>query len=441
MLVNNTETTCKYFFGQEAEKIFSDFHLTQPRSQGLMTQCQSFRSEGEIDKKRKFIDECLDLLIRVNVFLLSKKEGLFLIDPKDHQNQCHLSSMRAVQIMAVYSQQTEEEKLSKNGENRFLHLSFFLSLSLISDMNLFVKTIQAAMKEMKAKAPAPKNKFQDFLRDQKRSRENAARQALVDDFESHIKSLFASSAESSPLRSELHLMAQEDLQMSSSFDPMISNISLNKEKTFTLPKLAGMAHFVSEIAKKNIPYVIKVKVMTKDGVAGTVVKPFGEIQAKTPVIVFEAIATDGSFSLPVCTEEAKKCHQYFFRHPDRKMRHDEQKKCFNCTFSAIDLQPYRERIEQAAKSPEEMFYAVAADFMAQVQPEALPLFDNREKYPLLSKIYRESIPKVSELGLSRNNPVTFSVCHVHPDNGLHALSETLFLDASPEAILKNRGMI
>ncbi len=48
-----------------------------------------------------------------------------------------------------------------------------------------------------------------------------------------------------------------------------------------------------------------------------------------------------------------------------------------------------------------MFYALGADSLLKKQGVFKHYFDKNEKYPLLSKIFEEAVPKIEELGLDQ----------------------------------------
>lgn len=412
-----SESTCKYLFGREGNEIFGNL---------------KFSKNYNSSEQRKIVDECLELIMRINVFILTKKDALFLIDPMASNNQCHLYSLRAAQIMKDYRYTSGKEKLAKTEENRFLHLSFFISYSLMKDTTLFVQAVQRAIAEMGEKIPSPKRIFNDFLRDDGKYRERSSRIALNRLFEGYVKDKLSLYKENNALYKDLYNIAHEKLQIES---------CEGRDVLYTYPKLAGVAYMVDILAKEQIPFVIKVKVITKNGAAGTIIQASDKAEEKAPVIVFEAIATDGSLTLLKCTEEAKKCPTYFYQYTDKNQRHSEEKTCFFCKKATDDLEPYRQRLQTAMRTPEDMFYALGADFILRCQKDFQVFFKDDKKYPYLAKLFAYAIPKISELGLAMDKPITFSMCHVHMDSASHALSEKLLLDTSPEGILKDRGII
>lgn len=411
-------SNCEYLFGKNAVEVF-------------------YNNNGKgAAEKTAFIDECLDLMMRINEYILTHKNGFVLIDPKASNNQCHLYALRAAQIQAAYSAKTEEERFAQTEENRFLHLSLFLSYSLAGDADHLIEVVKKTIHAMGVKKPRQYQRFEAFLRDKDKLLEKAARKALNRVFEQHLKEVLAQPSEENPrLRAELLQLAQENLQITSGSKARASTL-------YTYPKFAGVVHLVDVIAKEKIPFVIKVKVITKDGVAETPITAFrGEIQDDTPVLVFEGIATDGSFPFAYCRKEAKKCPSYFFRNNKAEDLHADGKNCFFCKKTTVDIEPYRQRLQQVMESSREMFYALGADFIMQNQKVFQPLFAMPEKYPLLSEMFTEAISKIEELGLGMLNPKTFTVCHVRMDTGVHALSDQLVIERSPQVFLKERGLL
>ncbi len=415
-------SNCQYLFGQEAEAIFSNI------------------KDMSVEEKI-YIDQCLDLMMRVNVYILKHKDGFCLIDPRAYNDQCHLYALRAAQIKASYHNKSKKERLARTQENRFLHLSIFLSFILAFDTNLMHKTVLTAMQKIKAEIPKFKEtldalKFETFLIDKGNYREKASRASLNVVFEEHIKlALEQTCEENKLLYSELSKLAKENLLL----PPNYGNKKDKKKLLYTLPKLAGIAYLVDVIRREQIPFVIKVKVITQDGAAGIIVAASGNIEKNQPAIVFEGFATVGK-SIKDCKNDAKNCPTYFYR--NIKALHKEDKACFYCKkTSEVDLKSYLQNVKSAIDTPDDMLYALGADFMLNCQPSFVQHFENKVDYPLLSELFEKAIPKIKELGLDMNNPETFSVCHVHMDIGSHALSEELLLDQTHEVFLKTRGLI
>lgn len=409
-------TICHYLFGKEAEQVFESSPHAYLRT------------------NKNFVEECLHCCIRVHLFFLSQKQGFFLIDPAAHNNQCHLYALKAARIQVLYSHKTEEEKLAQTEENRFIHLALFLSY-FFKEPNAYLKIIEETLKQTGQKAPTPKKHFQAFLRDEGSCRERASRLALNELFRKDLlKSL---SNHPSPLYSELHTMALEDLEISQDAGFGVHH----KEKIYTYPKIVGVAYLIDVIAKENIAMVLKVKILTAKGAGGVILQTNREIQPHEPTLVFEAVATEDSYSLTQFKKEARNCPTYTYRHPEKNKLHDEKKPCFFCTKHPVDLVPFQERIKTAMQSPEKMLYALGADFVVTAQQSFQPLFANYQKYPLLSALFEEALSDRQKLGLVNPDPQAFSMFHVHTEIGSEALSEKMALDRSSEMLLKERGIL
>jgi len=195
---------------------------------------------------------------------------------------------------------------------------------------------------------------------------------------------------------------------------------------------------------------VKVKVLTENGSGGVLVHPSRNIQDDEPVIVLEAFATDGSpfipesnipFTVPNCREYAKRCPTYFHTYTQAKFKHAEKEPCFYCKEIDINLQLYKKRIVKAIESPEKLFYALGVDFILKQQPQFLHIFENKEKYPLLSDLFQNSKPFIEEFGLDMNHPSAFSICHVYSDEGKSGKSKNFQLDMTREVFLKNLGLL
>lgn len=415
-VTTNSESTCKYLFGKEASQLFNNNI--------------KFQTPQE---KKEFIDHCLQVSMEINLFLLEKKDSFFLLDPVSFTNQCHLFSLKAARLLKGFSEKSTEQKLERSEENRFLHLSLFLSYSFINNPNLYVSVVKEALKTSGIQAPKPNKKFFLFLMDEGKYREKATRIALNDLFESSLKQSLSSAKEESGLYLDLFNIANEELR--------IETNHRFKEKVYTFPKFAGVAYMIDLLAKEKIAFVIKVKVVSKEGVAGRITIPSRAIDTDEPVLVFESIATDGTLTLEECSERAKECPNYFYRDSNKNVRHKESDSCFFCKENEKDLTPYITKVNTVMAEPENMFYALGADFVVHMQNSFVPMFQDEKKYPSLAPLFQKAVPKIKELGLDMTAPTTFSVCHVHTDTAAHALENTLLLDCPPELLLKKRGLL
>jgi hypothetical protein len=415
----DSTSLCHHLFGGEAETIFDNL--------------KNFKNPKE---KREFVDECLKISRVVHLYLLRQSNALPLLDAKSLNDQCHLFSLRSIQITKLYDQLTESQKLERNEINRFFQLVCFLSFPLIMDMNVYVKTFEETMDKMGLKAPLPKRRFIAYLRDEGKCREVAAQKALNRVFESYIKTTLAlPQYEDNPVMREINNIAHQNLQMK-------PNERAQTGTLYTLPKLAGVVFLEDALRQEKIGVVFKVKIVTKDGVAGPIVQATQELQDDDRVLVFEAFAAE-DISISKCKQEAKGCPTYFHRSPDIKQRHPLTEKCFYCKKNqTLDLQPYRDRLKTVMQSPKELLYALGADFTVQVQNEAAaPLLEKTREFPLLIDIFQKGVKHAQQNGLNMLRPTTFSPVHVYPDVASHALNEKEFqLDLPPEEFLKSRGI-
>lgn len=409
------ETHCHYLFGAEAEAIF-----------------QNVKFENVPDKRR-FIDHCLEITMRINVYLLTYKETFFAIDPMCFNNQCHLYALRAAQIKMLYPSRSAEAKTERSPDNRFLHLAFFLSFTLIRDTEAFVKVIIKVCGELNIPFPSPRKQFMAFLRDDGRFREKAARPALIQLLAASLREKFAS-LQAVPLYQELLQIASEDLNAAPSHGG-------DKKQVYSYPKLSGVAYMVDTLSRENIPFLFKVKVITPQGSPGIIQKGSAALVGKQPVLVFEAIMTQAVTPAYV-REEAKRCPSYYFRHPLPHNRHAAAELCLFCKSIALDLEPFRQRLNQLMVQPvERLFYALGVDFMRSRQPQFLGFFQNDEKYPRLSANYAKALPAIAELKVGMEEMTSFTICHSHCNSAEQAALETMLLDRPPVTVLQEAGLL
>ena len=116
------QAPCFYLFGKEASELYSTSQFSE-----------------------ELVNQSLDTLMRINILFLSRKEndGFVFIDPAAFNNQCHLYALFAARIKKDYKEKSEEEKLAKTEKNRFLHLSFFLSYTFLTDRKLLCQVIES----------------------------------------------------------------------------------------------------------------------------------------------------------------------------------------------------------------------------------------------------------------------------------------------------------
>ena len=324
------ESACHYLFGKEAAEIYG--------------------------KKipEEIVNQSLEALMKANIAFLSRKDddGFPFIDPAAFNNQCHLYSLFAAKIKKNYKEKTAEEKLAKTQENRFLHLSFLLSYTFLTDRRLLCKSLELASAKSEVVPLPSKKQFEDFVKDSEGVLIRTARKSLNEVFERSIKMIFEGAKERSLLHKELYELSLEDLQILP---------ERGKEGLYTLPKLVGIAYLIHE----SVSFVIKTKVITEKG-TGFLFFKGGNFQGDEPVLVFEAIASD-KFSIEEFRNIAQRCPTYFERKPSRTDRHSENIHCDFCNPAKIDLSHYQESFEKATASIHETLYALGADFVKEIQ--------------------------------------------------------------------------
>lgn len=405
---NIPASACHYLFGKEADTMYVNSKFSKSQ-----------------------INENLDCLIGINIAFLSRKEkdGFPFIDPAAFNNQCHLYSFLASKIKADYKIKTDEEKLAKTQQNRFLHLSFLLSHTFLTDRNLLCQVIETAAHKGEITIPNDKKNFYNFVKDIGGTLIRSARLSLNDVFEQTIKELLVTNNQKSALHQELYdISLEEDLRI-----PVMSSKQIN---LYTLPKLAGVAFLIQE----KIAFVIKTKVMTSKGTTSHLIYQQNVPLNKddTPVLIFEAMTSD-ELSIESMRKIAQGCPSYFERKPSRKHRHNENETCLFCTSATVDIKPYLQTFEKATKSIEQTFYALGADFMKEVQTPFLKFFQDTKKYPILTQIFQNSATEIERLGVSIKHPKAFTIDHVYLDSAAHA--SEFRMNSSPQDYLKNRGFL
>lgn len=413
-------THCQYLFGKQSYEVFKDSSFPE-----------------------QLINHSLEIMMRVHVFMLSVKDTFDFIDPDTHTNLCHLYALRAAAIKRSYQSRSNEQKLLHTEENRFLHLSFFLSFTFISDKKPLYALVNKTAQELKIKLPHPEKKFRLIVLDSQGEIGRAARIALNDVYRIYLQSILKEGSTFSPLYQEL-------------FQLSITASDVCKETFYTYPKLAGVIYLVDAFAREKIAFMLKVKIVTKEGngvlsyvsLDGQLkLVPKEQLQKNVisiddPVVIFESYATDGSLSVENYKNLSTRCPNNFFRHPSSKNRHLSTEKCLLCTSEKRrNLSAFQENIEKAIASPKNLFYALGADFVQERQSDFLSFFHNPKDFPHLTKIFETALPTIASLGVSMKNPATFSVFHVHVDNLKRALIDQLHADESPEQMLKSRGLL
>ena len=71
-----------------------------------------------------------------------------------------------------------------------------------------------------------------------------------------------------------------------------------KTSLYTYPTFPALVFLQKKIAEEEIPFIIKIKILNKDGVIGILSKTVGNVKEGDPILVFEGIGTDGSINVP-----------------------------------------------------------------------------------------------------------------------------------------------
>jgi hypothetical protein len=391
--MSNPITPCKYLFGGETNEIFP---------------CSKYPQE--------FINASLETLMKINRHLISNKEALFLFDPTAFNNQCHLYALMVAQ---------------KKSDERFLHLALFLSYAFLTDARLLGKVCKKVLKE--AEIDYPEN-FDTFLRDPTPTgeRTRAARKALVKLFQETLRTSLKT--EESALYKELYQIAREDLQLPATSGSLM---------LYTYPKLAGVAYMIDAIARDQLTLLFKIKVMTVKGTGSFTYcsTPADHVSEETPVMVFEMIATDENLTYDECRNIAKQCPSHSRRHPKTVDRHKEGEPCRFCTDQRVDITSFRERILPALQAMDKLFYAMGADFVRENQKPYQAFFSDKTSFPILTRLFQESLPDIEKFSLSLSKPLNMSVSHAYTDCKSRAFQEALIIDAPYEKHLSERGLI
>lgn len=449
MSISKNISPCEYLFGQTADEVFqigikekqlkidkmdqSNKNAYEPKLYGLK----------QLKDKVRVIDQNLETIMHINSYLLSTHpNAISLINPKALNNQCHLYALRAVQIMRNYSQKSEEEKLARTKENLFLHLSFLLSYPLLNDKGLLIQIVRNTLKNIAKKNNKEidlkeAKRLEIFLSDSKfiHSREQASLLALNKLFAEEMKTIFSNLDKESKIENEISLYS--DLKKISLLDDLnIEYSKHNKKKLilYTLPKIASVPYLIDVLEKENIPLVIKLKIITKNGTA-TIVESSQKIKENSdPVIVFEAVSTDGSYSFLDCLNQDTLCPNSYFAHKNKI--HKLEESCFLCKKNLIqedELKLYRKQLQLIIESPKEMLYALGADFIITNQKKFKILFDKNETYPFLSEIF--------EKGILYKEKIKFDITHVHVDSAKYAVGSDHLYDTSTKLFLEERGLL
>lgn len=386
---------CQYLFGREAEEVF-------PQTMKRFS--------------KQLINEALATLMKVSAYLITKKEALILFDPTAFNNQCHLYAMMTVQIV----------KNAKEIDERFIHLSFLLGYSILTDASLLGKIVKKVPKEIMGDIPHPEKEFEILIKDPTGERTRASRLSLNKLFKDYIYSSFSS--ENMPVYKELFRLAN---------DPQLF-VSYGPEKLYTLPKFAGVVYLIDTIARQQIPLIFKVKVLTNEG---TGFFQHSDRKSGNAAIVFEMIAYDDAFTRELCLDITKRCPRNSERDVSRKKRHDEKETCCFCTSLKVDIAPYQTRYLPILKAASEMLYALGVAFIQERQPQFLKFFSDSKEFPILAEMFRYHAPNVDKLGLASTKASNIYVSHVFVDSAPFAEQDSMIMDAPYESHLSERGLI
>ena len=396
-----TSTLCKNLFNQEAKDIFHMVNIKDKQAKG------------------RYIDACLALSMRVCSTLFERDDALFLFSGAIAANEaCPLYARRIIQVKSTYHLKTAEERLLFTPDNRFLLLSLFLNTILLSDINnCFRKVFEKTMQDLGIKPLLPQKHFHSFLQDEGKSRERASRLAYNQLFETHMKQSLMESNLTDPIYAELHALSQEDL--------IQTYRSFRNQKLYTFPTFGMLVFLAKKIKEEEITVILKVKIITKNGVEGILAKKFGKGTGKTPAIVLDGMGTDGSFGISYYRQEGQTCPSNYFRYDNPRLLHDPEKPCFYCKHSPEHnpeiMRIFEERFQKATEDFETLFYVLASD-------TDVPL----TAYPALFSLMQEMQPKVEELGLSADKPLAFSIATAHVNSVENEENSAFFLDKVPE---------
>ncbi len=382
-------------------------------------------------------ERCLELSIRINVYLFTYKEAILLLDPRAFNKQCQQYALRACQINKNYNEKTEEEKFAHTEENRFLHLAFFLNYEF-RENTTYVKTVLSALKGLKINPfnqEFTRKNFIKFLRDEKRCREKASRIAFNQLFENKMKQELDSLKDTTTFYRELYALSMENLKIEG------TSLGTKTGELYTYPKLAGLAYLIDQVAREDIKFVIKTKIVNQEGFGGVFIHASEPIDENDSVIVFASFATDGSCAVQERMEEAKKCPTYLYRNNDAQKRHAINAKCFYCTPVEMDLNPISNQLKKVMASSKDLILGLGVEFMLSEQKTFLNFFQDGYKYPHLKNLFQSSFERIKDLELDHNNKRIFGIYHTYTENGKSVLADDFALDSNPEQFLQKKGMI
>lgn len=380
-------TQCQFLFGSSAKDVFKYVNFEpKKREEGLRVAQVNTAADAE---QSAFIESSLLVMRKVVDYIFDKKDVLPILSSRGYSEACIPLSM-IIRDIKARGQRSEEE-------SRIIVLSFFLSFAF-EEVNLLLRVVKETMAEMQLKPPKPQKKFELFLRDDGKRREQFARVALNRALESYLKEVVFKYS-SKPLEGELQKLAHENLMVKST---VIRDLTLYQYPTF-----AALVLLV-ERALKAVPLIFKVRVLTEKGMAGTVVKKFGEGEI---ALVFEGVSTQ--LSGHKIREEGLLCAHYF-RGDKGSKRHKLEESCTLCMKVQDDqlLERVGRDFATVTQSLATLFYALGVDAAGEAFRH---FFTDEVNYPCLTKIYREAEPRVAEMGVGMAAPRAFTIFHVHVD--------------------------
>lgn len=413
---NNSQINCRNLFNKDSKEIFSNVKINDRRDH------------------QKYIDSCLQLSMKVCSLLFEREDALIFFSCAVAANEaCPLYTYRLVTIKETYAQKTEEEKLNSSEENRFLLLSLFLNTILLSGQPLsLVKVFSKVIKENKLIRPGRNPRFHEFLHDDGKMREYASRKAYNELFETYMKNKLSELSLHSPVFKDLDLLAQQNLT--------ITYPNFRHQKLYTYPIFGILMFLVKEIEEDKLGVIVRIKVITQEGVTGYIKGTIGKIKnVSSPVMVLNGIATDGSFGIGDYRMKGQSCPHNYFHYESQRLLHAQNENCFFCKEHPASTSNLLSQIEESCSkvlaNPKELFYAFAVDSIIS-DPELYRAVSESEKFPELKNIIHEYKPKVMDLGLSSNKPTTFSVATVHLSTLQMEEKRDFYLDVTPKEFTK-----
>lgn len=407
------ETLCHYIFNQNAEDLFT--HLNPQQNQ-------------DPKKLNKFVDQCLEIALKVNRHIFAKSDTLPLYSVNAFNEGCHLYCYRVLQLKRTGALHSLENCLEHTDNNRFLLLSFFLSSVLLANQSMgFEKVFFQTMKELGLKRPEgySKKTFRAFVLDEKKIRENAARQAYHAVFQKYMQKVFTE--EKGALFHELNRLAYEDLHVPAKSE------RFKGQRFYTYPTFAALAFLHEKFKEKEFPVIIKVRVITSEGKLETLRHQLGTSDPSMPALIFEGMASE-QLNIETFRQQAQDCAHYYRR---KTSHHPEDADCTLCKPAPEEkrdlIDPFKANFEKAMNL-DNLLQVFGAEGGNQ-QECFLPFFQG--KYEKLSQIFQAAQPLIQEFGLSEKAPKGFSVFRVYVDTLENAQkSDQPFFEIPPEQFIE-----